>query len=416
MPNRAEQRYSCHGCGECCRDFTIELRPSDFEKMNRQGWDQRLGESWWVSFAGRRWLKQRSDGACIFLGNDGRCRVHAEFGLQAKPIACQVFPFSFSPEPTRARIGVSFACTSVRKSDGESLAHHHAEIVRMQSEVHEATQPMSLPDLVRGVQATEEEVGIVESALDTWLGNDGLSGSLRLEGFAWIAQSLRVATLDRVRSSKLRDLLHTLVAAAPQELGLLDATPPSGRSMKLLRQAVFARMEDPKIARLASQGRVKSVLRQAVTSWRWSHAVGHLPNLGGNHQVRFSQVEGVSPIFAGPEARSIDELLRRWLRVSLAGGRAWGSGLYGLPINEGVALLALNAVCAAWIAQARAASESRTIVSWEDFSYAVGRVDRASGRAPWLGSSGERLRVQWMSLSDSLRKLARWVGSARGDC
>jgi hypothetical protein len=46
-------------------------------------------------------------------------------------------------------------------------------------------------------------------------------------------------------------------------------------------------------------------------------------------------------------------------------------------------------------------------VALEDASVAVGRVDRSSGRARWLGSRGERLRVQWLAQSVSLLSLAR---------
>ena len=80
MPSVPEQRYSCHGCGDCCRDFTIELRGEDFERVQAQGWDAELGEPFWVAFAGRRWLRQRADGACIFLGEGGKCRIHARHG------------------------------------------------------------------------------------------------------------------------------------------------------------------------------------------------------------------------------------------------------------------------------------------------------------------------------------------------
>ena len=30
-----QQQYSCHGCGNCCRDFTVQVRGSDLEKLNR---------------------------------------------------------------------------------------------------------------------------------------------------------------------------------------------------------------------------------------------------------------------------------------------------------------------------------------------------------------------------------------------
>ena len=106
------QRYSCHGCGDCCRDFTVQLRPLDLERLRAQGWERELGEVT-VEFGGRRWLRQREDGGCVFLLPDGKCRIHAEHGFEAKPVACQLFPFNLAPDARAARVGVSFACASV---------------------------------------------------------------------------------------------------------------------------------------------------------------------------------------------------------------------------------------------------------------------------------------------------------------
>ena len=74
------QRYSCHGCGNCCRDFTVQLREADLEKLRSQDWERTLGDVT-VEFRGRRFLAQRADGACVFLLEGGKCRIHAEFGL-----------------------------------------------------------------------------------------------------------------------------------------------------------------------------------------------------------------------------------------------------------------------------------------------------------------------------------------------
>ena len=27
------QHYSCHGCGDCCRDFSVQLRVDDLDKL-----------------------------------------------------------------------------------------------------------------------------------------------------------------------------------------------------------------------------------------------------------------------------------------------------------------------------------------------------------------------------------------------
>jgi hypothetical protein len=38
---------------------------------------------------------------------------------------------------------------------------------------------------------------------------------------------------------------------------------------------------------------------------------------------------------------------------------------------------------------------------------ALGRIDRHSGRAPWLGSVTERLRLEYFRLDDGLRRIMR---------
>ena len=76
-----EQRYSCHGCGDCCRDLSVQLRDDDLARLEQQGWERELGEPITVEFRGRRYLRQRPDGACLFLQDDGLCRIHAHHGL-----------------------------------------------------------------------------------------------------------------------------------------------------------------------------------------------------------------------------------------------------------------------------------------------------------------------------------------------
>ena len=407
MPRLAEQRYSCHGCGDCCRDFTIELRGDDFARVQAQGWEAEFGEPFWVDFAGRRWLRQREDGACIFLGEGGRCRIHARHGLEAKPVACQLFPFSFSPGPRGAQIGVNFACVSVRRSAGAGLASHEAEVRRLQAAVPEACERAPVADLEPGVPATEQEVEAVARGLDRWLADGSIAGGTRLEGFAWLAQSLHEARLSRVRGERLDELLDTLVRAAPVELPLLPALPPSARAWRLLRQAVFARVEDPKIDDLRRSGRLRGVLAQWRRSRAWSRGQGVAPAIRGWPELRFEAMASAPRLFAGPEREAIDELMRRWLRATVLGGRAWGPGLYGLSVSEGVALVALNATCAVWLACARAASMGRSDVRLEDLGEAIGRVDRTSGRAPWLGSAGERQRVAFLCHQDAIRGAVR---------
>ncbi len=404
-------RYSCHGCGACCRDFTIELREKDFEALQRQGWEAELGGPFWTQFRGRRWLRQRADGSCVFLQEDGRCRVHARFGLEAKPLACQLFPFSFAPGPERARVGVSFACSSVQRGLGAELSSHAADLRRMQSELPEAMAPHAVPELQRGVPATAAEVESVRDGVDALLGDGTLPWGVRLLGFAWLAQSLRMATLDAVRGQRLADLVRTLAKAVPAELPLLDAAVPSERSWRLLRQAVFARVEDPRIPQLQRMGRLRTVLGQWRRSRAWSRGKGSVPQIAEWPGTRFESQQSVVMPGEGPEADAVGEIFVRWVRATLQGERAWGAGLHGWPVTEGLGMTALNMVCAAWLARAHAAGSGRTRVHRADAEQAIGRVDRTASRAVWLGSTGEYLRLAWLCRGDHLRRLAREVFS-----
>ena len=437
IPELPAQKYSCHGCGSCCRDFTVQLTDADMQKLHDQGWKERLGQEYVVKFRGHSWLKQTDDGACVFLGDNGLCKVHAEFGLEAKPLACQFFPFMLSPNTRDTHVGISFACGSVVASKGAPLQTHRDDVRRM-GELLPVSAPM--PVKLQGqLIATDAEVSMVEGALDGWLCKKNISPAVRYQGLAWLITSLLQANLANMRGEKLRQLLSTLTNAVEHELPLLDWPEPTPRAWKLLRQAVFTRIEDPKIGDLLKRGKVASVFGQWSRSRKWASGKGMTPKTQGFCSIDFAGFENTIGVFAiqlngdvqvqktAPQVSSLhslarefaaaitqqqdavamDDLLQRWIRATILGGRAWGSGLYGLPIDQGLGLILVNLLTALWLARFHAAGRGAQSVSLLDLQVAVGRVDRTSGRAVWLATAGERLRVKWLSHSDSMRLLVR---------
>jgi lysine-N-methylase len=399
------QRYSCHGCGDCCRDFTVQLRPADLARIEAQGWEARLGEPVTVEFRGQRYLRQRDDGACVFLMEDGRCRIHAERGVHAKPLACQLFPFVFAPAAESVRVGVSFACQSVLRNKGAALATHLKDVRTLADQVPELVPTRTL--LARGLPAEAGEIAAVEGAFDRWLRAEDQPLRVRLDGLAWLAQQLARARLAAVRGDRLRELLDLLVTALPDELPLHPLEPATAAQRAALRQAAFFRLEDPKIGEMRRVGRMRAVLGQYMRSRAFSRGRGAMPATGDRWPVgaSFESVERVAGVAASPERAAVEDLLARWLRGTVLGGRAWGSGFYGWPVVAGLQALALNAACALWLARAHAAAHGRPAPSFADMEAAVGRVDRASGRAPWIGSRAEALRLRYLCADDGLRRV-----------
>ncbi|MBM4099342.1 MAG: YkgJ family cysteine cluster protein, partial [Planctomycetes bacterium] len=400
-----EQRYSCHGCGDCCRDFTVQLRERDLARLREQGWERELGDVT-VEFRGRRYLRQRADGACVFLLSDGRCRIHAEHGFEAKPVACQLFPFTLAPDARAVRVGVSFACASVLASKGASLASHLAEVRRMAGEVDELAAARTMLDA--RTEATPEEADAVADAVERWMADGGVPLPVRIDGLAWLAQQLARARFDKVRGARLRELLSTLVGAIPDELPLCPVEPPTRQQLAALRQAAFFRLEDPKIGDLARLGRVRATVGQYLRSRAFSRGRGAMPAMGDRWpSAPFAAIEAAETITSSPDRTACEELIARWVRATVLGGRTWGSGFYGWSVVDGLQALALNVACAGWLARAHAAAAGRAAPTADDLRAAIGRVDRTSGRAPWIGGRAERIRLRWLCIDDGLRRVVR---------
>jgi hypothetical protein len=97
--------------------------------------------------------------------------------------------------------------------------------------------------------------------------------------------------------------------------------------------------------------------------------------------------------------------MTRYVRATILGGRGWGPGYYGWPIVRGLEALLLNVACIGWLARLHAAGRGHNSIDIIDVRAALGRVDRTAGRAPWLGSAGETLRLSYLRLDDGLRRL-----------
>ncbi len=405
----ATQRYSCHGCGNCCRDFTVQLREADLAKLRAQGWEEKLGMPVTVEFRGTTYLRQRDDGACVFLMDDGLCRIHKDHGFAEKPIACQLFPFVLVPDDVRTHVGISFACQSVRENKGAELRSHLHEVDRMSRGVPETRIATYSAMLADALSAKEGELDALRLALDRFLAREDVVLRDRLDGLAWVAASLGRAKLADVRAKRFAELVTVLVAALPAELEHLPLGPALPKQMRLLRQAVYARLEDVQVNQAKARGRWRTVLGQLLSSRAFTRGRGQVPAVarGLLSGCDFAAIDAVPALSESPDRDAIDQLLSRYARATLLGNRGWGAGYYGWPAIRGLQALVLNIACTAWLARALAAKRGHAAATIDDVRDALGRIDRHAGRAPWLGSVGERLRLEFFRLDDGLRRITR---------
>jgi lysine-N-methylase len=341
--------------------------------------------------------------------DDGLCRIHKDHGFAEKPIACQLFPFVLVPDDVRTHVGISFACQSVRENKGAELRSHLHEVDRMSRGVPETRVATYSAMLADALSAKEGELDALRLALDRFLAREDVVLRDRLDGLAWVAASLGRAKLADVRAKRFAELVTVLVAALPAELEHLPLGPALPKQMRLLRQAVYARLEDVQVNQAKARGRWRTVLGQLLSSRAFTRGRGQVPAVarGLLSGCDFAAIDAVPTLSESPDRDAIDQLLSRYARATLLGNRGWGAGYYGWPAIRGLQALVLNIACTAWLARALAAKRGHAAATIDDVRDALGRIDRHAGRAPWLGSVGERLRLEFFRLDDGLRRITR---------
>jgi len=122
---RPGARFACAGDGLCCTDAHA-LGPVT-RKERKQVEVFRSDATVYLPTLDGRFLKSKSDGSCIFLRADALCSIHAEHGAQAKPDACQRFPYGLVATPDGGRITTEHRCPCRTLGDRPALDVEDAE-------------------------------------------------------------------------------------------------------------------------------------------------------------------------------------------------------------------------------------------------------------------------------------------------
>ncbi len=390
------QRFDCRGCTNCCRDLVVHLTRRDIDAIDRQNWTGRIEGPAYVRLGRETVLNHRPDGGCVFLSADGKCRIHSDYGAEAKPLACRLYPFTLEPESGALQVGIRFDCPTVARNDGALLSSHRPSLTTLAREMTEA-----MPDhfaaattptlLTPGRPLSERELDDVVKRLDRLLAAEHIPLSARLRQLCTLTDTLGQARLGAIRDERLAELLDLLTADAEAEETDLD--PADGRQRKLLRQHAFAHMEHITLA----QARASFI---ASLSYRWGQ-------FQRSRQIA-NAADGVAAraetIASGTDTES-SRLVTRYLRARVLTHSAFGSAYYGWSVLDGMRSLILAVATIGWIARYRAAGARRDSFDDTDIIHAVGVVDRAAGRAAELGAKSAQLRVCYLQRERGLLRL-----------
>ena len=222
------QNWSCHNCGGCCRQHAIEVTEDERQRILAQGWSAEqgtpAGDALFKRHAGPPWAKRyrlahQADGACVFLNEQGLCRIHAKFGEAAKPLACRIYPYAFHPAGSKVAVSLRFSCPSVVANLGKTMSQNADQIKQLARAVvpdgHEKMLPpalssserLSWPDLLRVVDVIDESLSPTVVPI-----------SLKLQRTLFWLNLVEQSKFDKLSGARLSEFLGIVRQAAEGEV------------------------------------------------------------------------------------------------------------------------------------------------------------------------------------------------------
>jgi len=409
------QNWDCHVSGCCCKEYQVTLTDEERRRIEAQGWDSQtdLGGlppfiksgPWWKR---RYQLTGRGDGSCVFLSDQGRCRIHERFGYEAKPLPCRLFPFVLVPVADHWRVGLRFACPSAAANKGRPLPEHDDALKDFAAELAvreglqaahagaivrapalQGRQRVEWPDLLRFVQALQTILNTRRDRLER-----------RVRKWLALANLCRQARFDEVTGGRLVEFLNLLAASVEAETPANPKAlkPPSWIGRLLFRQALalFTR-KDQGPNRGSATGSRLALLAAAS---RFALGRGTVPRLHAwLPETTFERIEAAT----GSLPEEAEQILERYYAIKLGSIQFCGSAYFGLSFWDGLEALCLTFPVILWTARSFA-----DLPRTEAVLRALSIVDDHFGFNRMLATQRQRLSTRFLVRLHELEKLIAW--------
>jgi lysine-N-methylase len=409
------QNWDCHVTGTCCKEYRVTLSEDERRRIEAQGWDPaelgglnpftRYGPPWRRQVA----LTQRpDDDGCVFLSEQGRCRIHERFGYDAKPLPCRLYPFVPIPAGDHWRVGLRYACPSAAANKGRAMPEHQPALLAFAAQLAERENLRPQPDgaLTRPPRLDESRrlpwpafLRLVDVLLAV-LRDRRDAMERRLRKCLILVRDLRRARLDQVGEDRLPELLRLLQSAAEADTPTSPAAVPApgwvGRILFRQAVALYSRKDSGPNRGVGARG-WSARLHAAV---RFARGRGPVPRLhAALPESTFEDTERPR----GPLPPVADEVLERYYTIKVSSLQFCGPPSFGLPAWEGFEALALTFPVVLFLARMW-----RDLPREQAVANALTVVDYHVGFNRVLASFRQRLARGILSRGGELSRLVAW--------
>lgn len=348
------QNWDCRSCSDCCRTYIVPVTDAEREIITRQNWSAEPGfekietvERGADGYA----LAHTADGACVFLGADNRCRIHAKFGAAAKPKACRIYPFVLVPAGDHWRVGIRFACPTTTANDGRQLSAHAGELAEfaglLEADTTRSATELPPPALRDGQSVPWADLLRFNAALLEILNDPAYALERRLRQIAALAEVCKKSRFGEVQGPRLKEFLDVMSAAIVEDVPIRTMVPKPGWVGRMLfRQlaAIYCRKDNGPDAGIASLGkwiRIRS-------AWCFARGTGEIPKLHARiPSMTFAEAEEPT----GPIPPEAEALLLRYFQVKMESLQFCGPTNFHRHYWEGLDSLLMTFPAILWLSR-----------------------------------------------------------------
>ncbi len=409
------QNWSCHSCSECCKRHVVEITEEERQRILDQGWSDEdeftegtpvlvrdLGPFW-----NRRWrLGQKPGGACVFLDEQGLCRIHARFGEPTKPLACRVYPYAFHPQGRQVTVSLRYSCPSVVENKGQRVVDQETVLREMAHEVvPEGITRAASPGLRRTGDLGWLPFRQFVHSLEDLLTSADVPVATKLIAAVRFVDLVAESRVNRLTDEQVADFVEIICEAARNEAqsggdqgrGL----SPPGRLLFRMLAAQYARNDSLSNWRSGLLGRA----RLLKVGTRFALGRGSVPPMQDiDRPVSFEQLE--QPF--GELTPEAEEMFTRYFRVKIRGLQFCGRAFFGFGLIEGFRSLALVFPSMLWLARFMVAADGRDRLETADVAKAIELADHYHGYTPQFNRFQYRWQVAMLARSGDIGRAIGW--------
>jgi lysine-N-methylase len=296
-------------------------------------------------FGGRRVLAKRADGRCVFLSDEGRCRIHEIYGPDAKPAICRMFPLQVVPLGDFAYLTTRRSCPTAAVDEGRTLTEHLRELKKSGLASRFASPTSHPPPIVRGGRRNWRDFLAAADVLQRLTTDEGLPMVRRLVHGLSFCSLLEECRVSRVEEKAWPELLQCLEASAVEGAGELfrDRQPPSRSTAFLFRLLAVHYIRSHPGYSLADRSRQRWRMLRAMA--RFARGKGNVPAIHPQFPTaKFKSLE--EPL--GPLSPDVAHPLNRYFETHAASKQYAAVGTRR-PLVESFRALAFKYPIALWL-------------------------------------------------------------------